>query len=468
LTIVITELPGVQRFVPLPQASVLLALAAGSVAVTTGVLSAIYRRLSNEPRAVWLSVAFAVYGLVAVPVASVGTTIDHGGAGLAAGRLVAHLLVVMLLLVAVRPPRGSGSWQIRRLFAGCVAVTLVVGLSAMMARMGLSNYPPLRLAVAGGGMVAGTALTLFGWMSDQRPLFRVGLGVGVLSVAHGYKISQGGEAIAMPGLTFSSVRLLGLLVALTGMLQLVRMAVRAIHDAQAAHEEELRLKQLDLDRAAERDHELRNGLAGLAGATHLMGAHPQADETRTLRTAVSSELARLDAMMRAVDGGRELVESRHAYPLGPVLHDLVALRRCAGTDIRYDVETGLWAKGSPAVLTQVLTNVVANCARHAPGSPVRLQACRLGDRVRLRVSDFGPGVAPGVAPALFTRGARDASGGGLGLGLHICRRLLEAEGSSIEIRPGRPGKLGCTVVIELPAAGPLGDRTDPATASNSS
>ncbi|MGI8817077.1 MAG: ATP-binding protein [Pseudonocardia sp.] len=65
-------------------------------------------------------------------------------------------------------------------------------------------------------------------------------------------------------------------------------------------------------------------------------------------------------------------------------------------DIRCDVGCSPWADGSPTVLKQVLSNVLANCVRHAPGSPVRVQVGLRRDRIRLRVSDFGPGVPAGL------------------------------------------------------------------------
>jgi two-component system OmpR family sensor kinase len=152
----------------------------------------------------------------------------------------------------------------------------------------------------------------------------------------------------------------------------------------------------------------------------------------------------------------------------PVLRQHVVLRRSAGMDIRLDAELGLFVHGSPSSLAQVLTNVLTNCAKHAPGSPVRIQASRAGDTIRIRVSDFGAGIEQGTEQAVLERGVRGAHSNGHGLGLHICQRLLLADGGRIFIRPRRPNEPGCTVFVELPAAGAQQAHLEPAALSDTS
>jgi two-component system OmpR family sensor kinase len=120
--------------------------------------------------------------------------------------------------------------------------------------------------------------------------------------------------------------------------------------------------------------------------------------------------------------------------------------------IRVEAELGLRALGSPSTLAQVLTNVLANCARHAPGSPIHIQAGRAGDTVRIRVSDFGPGVARGAEQHVFREGVRGERSEGVGLGLHISTRLLVEDGGRMFIQPSGRNQAGCTVVLELQAA----------------
>ena len=89
-------------------------------------------------------------------------------------------------------------------------------------------------------------------------------------------------------------------------------------------------------------------------------------------------------------------------------------------------------------LVQVLNNLLANAARHAPDSaPIRIAAEREGLYVAVSVADEGRGIAPDQLGQLFRKytTAGDRKGGlGSGLGLAICKGLVEAQGGA---HPGR-------------------------------
>ena len=92
-------------------------------------------------------------------------------------------------------------------------------------------------------------------------------------------------------------------------------------------------------------------------------------------------------------------------------------------------------------IVQVLNNLLSNAARHSPrSSPIRVAAERDGTNVAVSVSDEGRGVAPERLPQLFRKYA-SAGGGergvGGGLGLAICKGLVEAHGG--RIRAASPG-----------------------------
>ena len=105
-------------------------------------------------------------------------------------------------------------------------------------------------------------------------------------------------------------------------------------------------------------------------------------------------------------------------------------------------------------VVQVLNNLFANAARHAPeSSPIRVAAARENGHVAVSVSDEGRGVAPERLPHLFRKGAGAGEKGtaaGHGLGLAICKGLVEAHGGRIRAESAGAGR-GTTVTFTLPA-----------------
>ena len=107
-------------------------------------------------------------------------------------------------------------------------------------------------------------------------------------------------------------------------------------------------------------------------------------------------------------------------------------------------------------LEQVLTNLLGNAARHAPGTPVELRAEVTPDGgARLVVRDCGPGVALGERERIFeafTQGDAAHGVGGFGLGLWIVRLIVEGHGGTVHVENVDDG--GATFVVELPPAVP--------------
>ena len=106
-------------------------------------------------------------------------------------------------------------------------------------------------------------------------------------------------------------------------------------------------------------------------------------------------------------------------------------------------------------LVQVLNNLLANAARHSPESaPIRIEAEREGLHVAVSVSDEGRGIAPDHLGQLFRKytAAGDREGGiGGGLGLAICKGLVEAQGGRIRAESGGVG-LGARFTFTIPVA----------------
>ena len=116
-------------------------------------------------------------------------------------------------------------------------------------------------------------------------------------------------------------------------------------------------------------------------------------------------------------------------------------------------------------LVQVLNNLLANAARHAPDSaPIRIAAEREGLYVAVSVADEGRGIAPDQLGQLFRKytTAGDRKGGlGSGLGLAICKGLVEAQGGRIRAESGGVG-LGARFTFTIPVAEAAGDSPAPA------
>ena len=112
---------------------------------------------------------------------------------------------------------------------------------------------------------------------------------------------------------------------------------------------------------------------------------------------------------------------------------------------------------SPCVLIErVLANLLENAAKYTPpGSAITLGATASADAVEVWIADEGPGLPPGREALIFEkfeRGRKESSTPGVGLGLAICRAIVEAHGGKIrgETRPWG----GARFTIELPRGTP--------------
>ncbi len=94
----------------------------------------------------------------------------------------------------------------------------------------------------------------------------------------------------------------------------------------------------------------------------------------------------------------------------------------------------------PLLIEQVLMNLLDNAIKYTPqGTPIELSAAVKDGEVVVELEDRGPGVPPGEEERIFEKFVRaSATGGGIGLGLTICRAVITAHGGKIwaENRPG--------------------------------
>ncbi len=104
-----------------------------------------------------------------------------------------------------------------------------------------------------------------------------------------------------------------------------------------------------------------------------------------------------------------------------------------------DCPPGLHVLADPHRIQQVLRNLLINAMRYTrPGAPIELHATLDHDVVHIQVIDQGPGISPRLVPLIFNKRVRGPEGDstlaqGRGLGLFICREIVEAHGSHLQV-----------------------------------
>ena len=216
-------------------------------------------------------------------------------------------------------------------------------------------------------------------------------------------------------------------------------------------------------------HELRTPLAAIKGSTAtVLDASPALDpaELHQFFRVVDEQADHMRGLIGdLLDAGRIDTGTLSVSPVATDLAGLVEQARNAllNGGATHTVLVDL-PRDLPRVLAdgprivQVLNNLLANAARHSPGSSsIRVAAVRDGPHVAVSVSDEGKGVPEAELPRLFRKytGLRgeDPQGGlrGSGLGLAICKGLVEAHGGRIRAESAGPG-LGTRFTFTLPAA----------------
>ncbi|MYA97648.1 MAG: response regulator, partial [Nitrospinae bacterium] len=208
-------------------------------------------------------------------------------------------------------------------------------------------------------------------------------------------------------------------------------------------------------------HELRAPLASIKGSTTtLLNAPRDLDraETRQFIRIIDQGADQMQGLIGdLLDAGRI-----HAGTLSvdPEAMEVTALVEQARTTfpggggrqvLRVDLAPDLpRVMADERRIVQVLNNLIGNAARHSPeSSPIEVGAAREGDGVALWVADEGRGFSPEQLPHLFRRYA-EGDAAGFGLGLVVCRGLVEAHGGRIRAESAGPG-LGARFTFTLQA-----------------
>ncbi|MEN3315522.1 MAG: hypothetical protein V7605_1756 [Acidimicrobiaceae bacterium] len=206
-------------------------------------------------------------------------------------------------------------------------------------------------------------------------------------------------------------------------------------------------------------HDLRTPLAtirAVAGDLRDGVVYDEATRTELLAT-VCDEADRLDRLvanllsLSRIEAGA-LRPERQAVPFDELVADRVHRLARMFRQVRIDVNLPAdqcVVDGDYSQLDQVVTNLLENAARHAPqGSTVRLDARRRAGELEVRVSDEGSGVAEWERDRVFEPFRRGEGSTSSGVGLAICRAIVDAHGGRISVERTSGG--GATFVFTLP------------------
>lgn len=204
------------------------------------------------------------------------------------------------------------------------------------------------------------------------------------------------------------------------------------------------LERIDEQRAAllrSVSHDLRTPLATVrAVVSDLAGDVPYDDATRAeLLGLVADETERLDRLvanllnLSRIEAGA-LRPDRQAVAMDELLAETVKrlARLFVSRRVELEVPPLPLVDGDYTQLDQVVSNLLENAARHAPrGSTVRVVGRNAGDFVEIWVDDEGPGIAPFERARVFEPFRRGDGSSSSGIGLAICKAIVEAHGGRI-------------------------------------
>lgn len=213
-------------------------------------------------------------------------------------------------------------------------------------------------------------------------------------------------------------------------------------------------------------HELRTPLNAMLGWARMLtsGTLPEAARGKALQSIERNAIAQAQLVEDLLDVSR-IVSGKMRLDLKEV--DLPRVVEAAVDSVRPAMEaknirfqpaidpSASQVMGDPNRLQQVIWNLLSNAIKFTPrGGRVQLILARVNSHIELSVSDSGLGIEPSFLPFLFQRfyqadGTSTRNQGGLGLGLAICRHLVELHGGTIEAFSEGLGQ-GATFKVQLP------------------
>jgi two-component system sensor histidine kinase KdpD len=213
-------------------------------------------------------------------------------------------------------------------------------------------------------------------------------------------------------------------------------------------------------------HDLRTPIAALVGLADSLTLTPPAlsDRQSEIAAAIREGALRMNTLVNnlldmARLQAREVKLNREWQPLEEVVGS--ALKSSASLLGQHTVEVKLPAdlpllEFDTVLIERVLCNLLENAAKYTPaGSRIVIAATTKNEIAEISVEDNGPGLPPGEEEEIFrkfTRGQKESAIPGVGLGLAICKAVVEAHRGKIWAEPRDGG--GARFVFTLPLGNP--------------
>jgi two-component system, OmpR family, sensor histidine kinase KdpD len=214
-------------------------------------------------------------------------------------------------------------------------------------------------------------------------------------------------------------------------------------------------------------HDLRTPLTSIVGFASVLEEQSKGEASHELAHAIHEEALRMSGLVtNLLDMARLQAGAIRLNRQWSMLEETIGAalgtsrRTLAGRSVQVRVPANLPLLELDAVLMERLfANLLENAAKYTPpGTPIQIGASEEGAFVRVFIDDEGPGVPSGAPSRLFdkfTRGEKESALPGIGLGLAICRAIVEAHGGQIgvENRADAEGRvLGARFWFTLPAS----------------
>ena len=356
-----------------------------------------------------------------------------------------------------REARTHSLYEVARALAGTQAVgdAAAITESFLLAQVGLKAYVIVTdaqvvkdqmvgaaqfhvethlasLAVTSKKTVSSSALHTTGWGCVYIPLLSAEQGHGILVLAaHEETVEVTPEKVAFCEAYAS----------------LLAIALERLHfvDVAYAHELSVTSERLRSSILSALSHDLRTPLTVLVGLADSLATHEPPlpadavatsvtiqDQARRLSSLVSNllEMARLNA------GNVQLRLDWHDITdvVSASIEHLGAALKPHPLSVEIAPHVSL-VQIDATLMERVVTNLLENAAKYSPkGSPITLQVSETHDELQLVVHDEGPGIDPqklGTMFDMFERGTKESTIQGFGLGLSICKVIVQAHGGRI-------------------------------------